>query len=134
MVIAAAQSPGTVRPISAAEARDFGEETEREFRNGPDFFAKAIDPVRLVGIATAGQPGKDEIKAGFRTGVMSGGLGANLAKAMEGFSSYKLLRTVTTNERPQLVFRCLTDEGLSTTTFWNWNGHVVRESGLWTCL
>ena len=112
ILIATAQSPRPARPISAAEARDFGEEIEREFKeNGPDFFVKALDVARLVEIATAGQPGKDEIKDEFRAGVMKGGLGANLAKGMEGFSSYKLLRAVATNERPQLVFRCLTDAG-----------------------
>jgi hypothetical protein len=112
VVAAAAQSPPRSQAISATEARDFGQEIEREFReNGPDFLVKAIDLRRLLEIAIAGQPGKEEYNTGFRQGLMSKGLGANLAKGMEGFSSYKLLRVITTNERPLLVFRGLTGEG-----------------------
>jgi hypothetical protein len=38
VVAAAAQSPPRSQAISATEARDFGQEIEREFReNGPDF-------------------------------------------------------------------------------------------------
>src|SRR5262245_7924136 len=111
--VASAQSPSPARPISSADARAFGEELEREFeKNGPDFFVKRLDVPRLADIALDGKPGKSETKEGFRSGMTQrqDRFAANIAKGMEGFSSYKLLR-VTTNERPQLVFRCLTDAG-----------------------
>jgi tetratricopeptide (TPR) repeat protein len=97
--------------ITPDEVRKFGEDIEREFReSGPDFFVNSIDVVRMVDIATAGQPGDDQTKTSFRSGASSG-FHRNLAQGMERFSSYKLLRVITTNERPQLVFRCLSDEG-----------------------
>ena len=64
-VIVAAQSRQPAKPISTEEARSFGEEMEREFReNGTDFFQKALDTPRLIEISLTGQPGKEESKKG----------------------------------------------------------------------
>ncbi len=99
-------------PISAAEAEAFGLRIEHEFRtNGPAFFVKSVDFRRLLELATADQPGKEEFKRGFREGALGSGFSGNLSKGMESFDSYKLLRTITTNERPQLVFRGLDAQG-----------------------
>jgi len=112
LAVASAQSPRAAKTVSEADARAFGEELQREFeKNGPDFFVKALDVARLSEIALAGQPGKEETKDGFRAGLMKGRFSTSLAKGMEAFSSYKLLRVIATNERPRLVFRCLSEEG-----------------------
>lgn len=105
-------SARAAQPVSEKDAQDFGRQIEREFQeNGPDFLVQAIDVGRLMELVTAGQPGKEEFKAGFRKGAAEGGFTKNLTKGMERFSSYTFLRAITTNERPQLVFRCLSEEG-----------------------
>lgn len=111
IIVAAAQAPEP-QPISAAEAQAFGARIEHEFStNGPAFFVKSLDLRRLLELALADQPGREESKKGFRDGVLESSFNGNLAKGMETFSSYKLLRTSTTNERPQLIFRGLSEEG-----------------------
>lgn len=109
--MAVAQTPAA-QTISAGEAQALGTRIEHEFRtNGPAFFVKSIDLRRMLDLALTEQPGREESKKGFRDGVLGSGFSGNLAKGMETFSSYKLLRIITTNERPQLVFRGLGDEG-----------------------